>query len=113
VAAVGYTAMILIQLSGMYNHCLTLTKTLLSHSDQEIPFHTDISSETNLHEYMTLFVLNQFELGGGLLQLIQTSEIAQILSSESTKILMMEKFKIKFQWHFKSSVMLIILMKRF
>ncbi|CAF3718455.1 unnamed protein product [Rotaria sp. Silwood1] len=65
-----------------------------SHTDEEFPFHTDCSYESNPPEYIALFVLEQDQLGGGQFEIIQVSDIVHNLSEKSKTILLTENFKI-------------------
>ncbi|CAF4199459.1 unnamed protein product [Rotaria sp. Silwood2] len=72
-----------------------------SQTDDEFPFHTDCSYESNPPEYMALFVLEQDQLGGGQFEVIQVSDIINELSEKSKTTLLTENFKIAAPMEFR------------
>ena len=74
-----------------------------SHTDHEFPFHTDCSYESSPPEYMALFVLEQDQLGGGQFEVIQVSDVINLLSKKSRKILSKKDFKISVPMEFRKA----------
>ncbi|CAF3704322.1 unnamed protein product [Rotaria sp. Silwood1] len=72
-----------------------------SQTNEEFPFHTDCSYESNPPEYVALFVLEQDQLGGGQFEVIQVSDIVNNLSEASKTILLTENFKIAVPMEFR------------
>ncbi|CAF1010630.1 unnamed protein product [Adineta ricciae] len=75
-----------------------------SQTDDEFSFHTDCSYEINPPEYMALFVLEQDQLGGGKLEIIQLSDILKSLSIKTQEKLMNENFQINIPLEFRKSI---------
>ncbi|UJR35039.1 hypothetical protein I4U23_027815 [Adineta vaga] len=74
-----------------------------SQTDDEFSFHTDCSYEINPPEYMALFVLEQDQLGGGQLEIIQLSDILKSLSLKTQEKLSKENFRIDIPLEFRKS----------
>jgi hypothetical protein len=74
-----------------------------SQTDDEFSFHTDCSYEINPPEYMALFVLEQDQLGGGQLEIIQLSDIFKCLLLKTKENLLKEKFRINIPLEFRKS----------
>jgi len=74
-----------------------------SQTDDEFPFHTDCSYETNPPEFMSLFVIEEDQCDGGHLEIIRLDDVLKLLSDEIRQNLLEENFRISIPKEFRQS----------